>query len=150
MSVLQNVSSLLGGAIFGTGLVVSGMTDPDNVLAFLTLGSTWDPALIFVMGSAVVIATTGYWLCGRRQAPLFAESYHSPQSQQIDSRLASGAVLFGLGWGITGFCPGPALVGLMTLDERAMLFIVAYVVGVLLFDVVVNPRVTATATGIDG
>ena len=147
---MRNISGLIGGIIFGAGLVVSGMTNPEKVLAFLTLGVGWDPALIFVMGSAVVLATLGYWLVGKRAAPLFDGEFHLPTSTDIDTRLLSGAALFGVGWGFTGFCPGPALVGLMTLDERAMLFIVAYIVGVVIFEKLLNPSVTRAVPAGDG
>ena len=147
---MRNISGLIGGIIFGAGLVVSGMTNPEKVLAFLTLGAGWDPALIFVMGSAVVLATLGYWLVGMRAAPLFDGEFHLPTSTDIDTRLLSGAALFGVGWGFTGFCPGPALVGLMTLDERAMLFIVAYIVGVVIFEKLLNPSLTRAVPAGDG
>ena len=140
MRGLGNVSALVGGIIFGAGLVVSGMTDPEKVLAFLTLGDDWDPALIFVMGSAVVVATIGFWLVGKRATPLFDTEFHAPASSTLDGPLLGGAVLFGVGWGVSGFCPGPALVGVMTLDQRALLFIVAYGVGVALFEILVIPR----------
>ncbi len=130
----RNLSSLLGGVIFGTGLVVSGMTNPEKVLAFLTLGSSWDPVLIVVMGSAVAVATTGYWLIGKRAAPLFDETFRVPSKTVIDGRLMAGCSLFGIGWGFSGFCPGPALVAFMTFDQRAVLFVLAYGVGVYLHD----------------
>jgi uncharacterized membrane protein YedE/YeeE len=144
LSGLSNVSALLGGGIFGAGLVVSGMTDPQKVLAFLTLNSGWDPALIFVMGSAVIVATIGYWLVNKRAAPLFDSEFYAPASNMLDRPLLGGAALFGVGWGVAGFCPGPALVGLMTLDRRALLFIVAYAVGVVIFDKLVSPMLNAT------
>ena len=100
----------------------------------------WDPALIFVMGSAVVVATIGFWLGGKRATPLFDTEFHAPASSTLDGPLLGGAVLFGVGWGVSGFCPGPALVGVMTLDQRALLFIVAYGVGVALFEILVSPR----------
>ena len=148
--MMRNIAGLIGGIIFGAGLVVSGMTNPEKVLAFLTLGPAWDPALIFVMGSAVVLATFGYWLVGKRSAPLFDGEFHLPTSTLIDKRLLSGAALFGVGWGFTGFCPGPALVGVMTLDQRALLFIVAYVVGVAIFEKVMNPPAVQAVPAGDG
>ena len=148
--MMKNLSALLGGTIFGAGLVISGMTNPEKVLAFLTLGSGWDPALIFVMGSAVILAAVGYWLVGQRGAPLFDTDFHLPSATAIDRRLLGGAALFGIGWGITGFCPGPALVGLMTLDERAFVFIGAYVVGVVLFEKLMNPPVSEALPAGDG
>ncbi|MEQ8692655.1 MAG: YeeE/YedE family protein [Pseudomonadales bacterium] len=130
----KNLSAMLGGTIFGAGLVVSGMTNPEKVLAFLRVGPGWDPALLFVLGGAVVVATAGYWLVTRRPTPLFDKSFHTPASTAIDQPLIVGGVLFGLGWGIAGFCPGPALVGLMTFDPRAAVFMAAFVIGALLYE----------------
>lgn len=131
---MKNFSALLAGILFGGGLVVAGMTDPLKVLAFLTLGAGWDPTLIFVMGSAVVVTFLGYRLAGTRTAPLFDTQFHTPSSPVIDKRLLGGAAMFGVGWGLAGFCPGPALVGLMALDARAAVFIAACVAGVLLYE----------------
>ena len=131
---MNNVSGLLAGILFGAGLVLAGMTDPFKVLAFLTLNDQWDPTLIFVLGSAVVVTFVGYRLVGSRTAPLFDSEFHAPTSTLIDKRLIGGAAVFGVGWGIAGFCPGPALVGLMTLDPRAAIFLVAFVAGVLVYE----------------
>ncbi len=131
---MKNFSALSAGILFGGGLVVAGMTDPLKVLAFLTLGAGWNPTLIFVLGSAVVVTFLGYRLAGTRTAPLFDTQFHTPASTVIDKRLLGGAAIFGAGWGLAGFCPGPALVGLMTLDARAAVFIAAYVAGVLLYE----------------
>ncbi len=130
----RNLSSLFGGLIFGVGLVVSGMTNPEKVLAFLTLGSSWEPALIIVMGSAVAVATVGYWVIGKRAAPIFDVTFRVPTKTVIDGRLLAGSSLFGIGWGLSGFCPGPALVALMTLDQRGVVFVLAYAAGVVLHD----------------
>lgn len=125
---------LIGGIVFGDGLVVAGMTDPAKVLAYLTLNQNWDPTLIFVLGAAVVFAAVGYRLVGMRTAPLFDDEFHAPTSWLIDRRLLGGSAVFGLGWRIAGFCPGPALVGLMTLDPRAAVFLVAFVAGLLIYE----------------
>ncbi len=108
---MKNLSGFLAGLLFGMGLVVAGMTDPEKVLAFLTVGAQWNPSLIYVLGSAVVTASIGFAWVNRRMAPLFDESFHSPSSFVVDKRLLAGSVLFGLGWGTAGYCPGPALVG---------------------------------------
>lgn len=100
----------LAGLLFGAGLVLSGLADPATVLAFLTLGPDWDPTLIFVMGSALAVAVPGFWLANRRGKPLFGGELPAPPSTQIDARLVGGGVLFGVGWGLSGFCPGPALI----------------------------------------
>ena len=131
---MNNISGLLAGILFGAGLVVAGMTDPAKVLAFLTLNSHWDPTLMFVLGSAVVVTFIGYRLVGVRAAPLFDADFHAPESTAIDKRLIGGAAVFGLGWGLAGFCPGPALVGVMTLDPRAAVFLAAFVAGVLIYE----------------
>lgn len=131
---MKNISALIAGILFGAGLVVAGMTNPDVVLAFLTLNENWDSTLMFVLGAAVIVAAVGYQLVGKRSSPLFDADFHAPTSTLIDRRLIGGAVLFGLGWGLAGFCPGPALVGVMTLDPRAAVFLVAFVVGMVLFE----------------
>jgi len=131
---MNNFSGLLAGILFGAGLVIAGMTDPAKVLAFLTLNAAWDPTLMFVLGAAVVVTFIGYRLIGARRAPLFDDEFHAPASSIIDRRLIGGSAIFGLGWGLAGFCPGPALVGLMTLDPRAAVFLVAFVAGVLIYE----------------
>lgn len=136
---MQAVAGLLGGVIFGFGLVLSGMTDPSKVLAFLTLNAHWDPALIFVMGSAVAVGVVGFYLVGRRSSPLWDTQFQAPARFGIDSRLLGGASLFGLGWGISGFCPGPAIVGFFTLDLRALIFLLAFVVGLEIFERLLAP-----------
>jgi uncharacterized membrane protein YedE/YeeE len=131
---VKNLAGLIGGMLFGAGLVIGGMTDPAKVLAFLTIGPDWDATLIFVLGAAVVVTTAGYWLVGKRAAPLFDADFHAPTSQLIDARLIGGAAIFGVGWGITGYCPGPALVGVMTFDPRAAIFLMAFVVGLSIYE----------------
>ena len=131
---MKNLSALIAGVLFGAGLVVAGMTNPEVVLAFLTLDANWDSTLLFVLGAAVIVATIGYRLVGGRSAPLFDEEFHAPSSTLIDQRLLGGAAIFGLGWGLSGFCPGPALVGLMTLDPRAAVFLGAFVAGLLVYE----------------
>ena len=143
---MKDIAALIGGVIFGAGLVVSGMTNPDKVLAFLTLGAGWDVSLIFVMGSALIVAAIGYRLFARRAAPLFEGDFSMPTNTAVDKPLLGGAALFGVGWGVAGFCPGPALVGLLTLDLRAVVFVIAYVGGVLLYEKFTTLDVTPQAT----
>jgi uncharacterized membrane protein YedE/YeeE len=128
------IAALFAGILFGAGLVVSGMTEPANVIRFLNLAPGWSPALMLVMGSALVTAGIGYRLAGRRHRPLFDEDFHAPVSTVIDQRLIIGAILFGIGWGVAGFCPGPAIVGAFALDERALIFIAAYLAGTVGFE----------------
>jgi uncharacterized membrane protein YedE/YeeE len=146
---MQPVAALLAGVVFGFGLVLSGMTEPGNVIAFLNLAPGWSPALMVVMVAALVVTAIGYRLAGARSAPLFDADFHAPASTQIDRRLLVGAALFGLGWGIAGYCPGPAIVGAFTFDTRALLFIGAYVAGMLLFEWW-DTRVRARAASADG
>ena len=106
MSLVVNLAL---GLLFGIGLVVSGMSDPSKVLNFLDLFGTWDPSLAFVMGGAVITAFFGYRLVLKREKPVAAASFHLPASNAIDSRILIGPAIFGIGWGLGGFCPGPAL-----------------------------------------
>jgi len=106
MSFMVNLAL---GLLFGIGLVVSGMSDPAKVLNFLDLFGTWDPSLAFVMGGAVITAFAGYRIVFRRPKPLAGASFHVPNSSAIDRRIIVGPAIFGIGWGLGGFCPGPAL-----------------------------------------
>lgn len=109
---MRHVSALLMGLIFGVGLAWSGMTDPMKVLAFLDLAGAWDPTLAFVMGGALLVNLPLFWLTRKRGRPLFEERFALPTRQDLDPRLIGGSALFGIGWGIGGFCPGPALASL--------------------------------------
>lgn len=131
---MKPLAALVAGVIFGVGLVLSGMTEPGNVIAFLNLSPNWSPALLFVMGSALVVTGIGYRLGGRRSAPLFDTTFYQPTANRIDRRLMIGSGLFGIGWGVAGYCPGPAIVGAFLLDSRALLFVAAYIVGTLVFE----------------
>ncbi len=137
---MRALAALLGGLLFGLGLTVSGMTDPANVLAFLTLGAGWNGALVVVMGSAVVVTAVGYALTLRRDSPQFADRFEVPAPAAIDARLISGAVSFGLGWGLAGYCPGPALVGVFVLDARALVFFIFFQARLLLFQLFQRQR----------
>jgi len=128
------LAALLAGAVFGTGLSISGMSDPDVVLAFLTLAPGWNPALLLVMAGAVTVTAVGYRVLRHRGAPLFDAQFHPPAIADIDAKLLLGAVVFGIGWGLAGYCPGPAIVGAFSLDPRALIFVPAFVVGMLAFD----------------
>ncbi|MGI9324291.1 MAG: DUF6691 family protein [Pseudomonadales bacterium] len=133
---MKALFALLAGTLFGLGLAISGMANPSNVIAFLNLSPDWQPALMFVMGSALLVTFLGYRLLGQRHAPLFDERFHTPSNTHIDIRLLSGSALFGVGWGLSGYCPGPAIVGAWTLDERALMFLGAFLLGNLIFDLI--------------
>jgi len=126
MPVLVN---FLIGLLFGIGLVVSGMADPAKVLNFLDLFGTWDPSLAFVMGGAVLVAFVGYRLVLQRPAPLLADRFHLPPARDIDARLLTGASVFGIGWGLGGFCPGPALTALSLGAAGTLVFVPAMFAG---------------------
>ncbi len=123
----------LAGVLFGAGLVISGMADPARVLGFLTLAPGWDPTLAFVMAGALAVALPGYALLHRRGRPLLASGF-SPRVSGIDGRLLLGAALFGLGWGLQGYCPGPAVVAAGLAQWPALVFLPAMVAGAWVAD----------------
>jgi uncharacterized membrane protein YedE/YeeE len=125
------LASFACGLIFGAGLLISGMTEPEKVLGFLDIFGAWDATLAFVMAGAVAISSAGFALARRRGAPLFALSFLWPTRRDIDAPLVMGAVVFGVGWGLVGICPGPALVNLAGLSLPIVVFVVAMVVGML-------------------
>jgi uncharacterized protein len=133
---MQRSTSLLAGLLFGAGLAVSGMIDPARVRDFLDLFGDWDPTLAFVMGGATVPMAIAWRVKSRMQAPLAADSFHLPETRQIDHKLATGAVLFGVGWGISGLCPGPALADLAIAPIPALIFVAAMVAGMGLHRVI--------------
>lgn len=119
----------LTGLVFGTGIALSGMMNPAKVLNFFDIAGTWDPSLAFVMGGALIVTAIGYRLVWRRTAPLFGGRFQVPTNSQIDHNLVGGSALFGIGWGIAGFCPGAALPALGTGRWEVVLFIAAVIVG---------------------
>lgn len=123
--------SFLAGLAFGFGLLVSGMSSPDKVLGFLDVAGAWDPSLAFVMGGAVLTAIPLFRLAGKRQQPVAGGAYDQPESRIINPRLLAGAVLFGLGWGLAGICPGPALVDLVLAPAKTVPFVLAMVGGIM-------------------
>jgi len=129
-------AALLAGALFGLGLAVSGMTDPQRILGFLDVFGDFNPALLFVLGGAVMTTMLLFRFVLRRPAPVFARRFHLSDVRSIDARLLTGAALFGIGWGLAGYCPGPALVGLGVLSPEALWFVPAMLVGMLLHKVV--------------
>lgn len=128
MIILVN---LIAGLLFGFGLLLSGMANPAKVLNFLDIAGHWDPSLAFVMGGAVLVTTIGYRIVFRRAKPVLDESFHLPTAQQIDGKLILGAAIFGVGWGLVGLCPGPALVSLLLAAPAIFVFVPAMVIGVV-------------------
>jgi uncharacterized membrane protein YedE/YeeE len=127
------MTALLSGLIFGLGLIVSGMADPGKVLGFLDLSGSWDPSLALVMGGAVAVGLLAFALARRRSATLLGEALRLPNSREIDRRLVLGSTLFGIGWGIAGFCPGPALASLGSGNPKAVLFVLGMLAGMAIF-----------------
>ena len=125
------LASFVCGLIFGAGLLISGMNQPEKVLGFLDLFGAWDATLAFVMAGAVAVSAIGFALARRRAAPLFAAKFSWPERRDIDTPLVAGAILFGIGWGLVGICPGPALVNLAGLSLPIVVFVAAMVIGML-------------------
>lgn len=132
--------ALLAGIVFGGGLALSDMVNPARVLAFLDLFGAWDPTLAFVMGGAVIASAAGYLVSRRMRAPLFDRSFFLPENRVLDARLFSGATLFGIGWGLVGFCPGPAIAGLVFGLWQPWLFVAAMLAGMVLHRIATAER----------
>ena len=128
---MRIVASLLVGLIFGLGLVISGMTNPAKVQNFLDILGTWDPSLIFVMGGAILIAMPGFFLAKKMDKPLLATEFKLPTKMDIDEKLLIGSGLFGMGWGLGGFCPGPAITALSTGVLGVAAFTIAMMFGMM-------------------
>src|SRR6201999_592944 len=135
------------GLVFGLGLLISGMTEPEKVLGFLDFFGAWDATLAFVMAGAVSVAGAGWALARRRSAPLFAAKFSWPSRSDIDAPLVAGSVLFGIGWGLSGICPGPALVNLAGLAAPMIVFVAAMVLGMLGYELWQRRKVADETTG---
>ena len=127
--MVRNLVNVAAGLIFGVGLLISGMANPAKVQNFLDLAGSFDPSLIFVMGGALVVTFAGYRLVLRRQRPLLTDGFLLPTLKDVDLRLVVGASLFGIGWGLSGFCPGPAIVSLPLLAKGTLIFIPCMLAG---------------------
>lgn len=123
------ISQYAIGVLFGWGLIISGMTNPVKIQNFLDLTGLWDPSLIFVMGGAVIVGLAGFYLAGKRSAAFFGGVWHIPTRRDISKPLVIGSFIFGAGWGIAGFCPGPAIVALGSGHLKALVFIIAMLAG---------------------
>jgi uncharacterized membrane protein YedE/YeeE len=148
------VSAFASGLLFGLGLIVSQMVNPAKVLGFLDIFGAWDPSLALVMGGAVAVSSLGYFGAKRRGVPVLAPRLEIPTRRDLDPRLIGGAALFGIGWGLVGLCPGPALVGLTFGPWQVFVFVAAMIVGMAVFRLVPAdwPQVTLRreATRVDG
>lgn len=124
------------GLVFGLGLIVSGMANPAKVLGFLDIAGSWDLSLAFVMGGAVVVTALGFALLRRRRVSLSGEPLHWPTATRVDPRLALGSLAFGAGWGLAGFCPGPALVAAAAGVPQALIFVAAMIAGMAIYSAI--------------
>jgi uncharacterized membrane protein YedE/YeeE len=127
-------TALLAGLLFGLGLIISGMGNPAKVLGFLDIAGAWDPSLMLVMAGAIAVAAIAFALAKRRALSVLGSPMRLPAADKLDRRLAGGAILFGIGWGVAGFCPGPALLGIGIGLPQAMVFAGAMVAGMWLFE----------------
>ncbi|MDA7755285.1 YeeE/YedE family protein [Pseudomonadales bacterium] len=137
---MAGIVAVVTGLLFGAGLAASGMTNPEKVQGFLDLTGVWDPSLMFVMGGAVVVTLISFRFILKLSRPVFSEQFHMPSSTAIDTRLIIGAALFGTGWGLVGYCPGPALAAIAYLNSDVMIFLVAMFVGAFLGQELLKPR----------
>ncbi|WP_338467439.1 YeeE/YedE family protein [Novosphingobium sp. ZN18A2] len=142
---MRNLTIFAAGLVFGLGLVLSGMTSPARVMGFLDVTGAWDPSLAFVMGGAVLTATPIFFMARQRRRPVLGEAFDTPATNRIDGRLLGGAALFGIGWGLTGICPGPALVDLAVAPLAIAGFVAAMVAGILFSARVLRPFLDATS-----
>jgi len=132
----RTVSALLAGFLFGLGLILSEMVNPKRVQGFLDITGSWDPTLAFVMGGALVVTSIGYKLIFARGRPMFESIFSVPTNRIIDKRLVLGGVLFGAGWGLSGLCPGPAVVALSTFNMDVVVFVISMIIGMKTFELV--------------
>jgi len=132
---VQLVMAMLSGLVFGLGLIVSGMTDPSKVIGFLDLGGKWDPSLAFVMGGAILVGIFAFRYAATRQQAILGGGMSPAPARSIDRRLVFGALVFGVGWGLAGYCPGPAVASLATGGSKPLIFTLAMLAGMGIFEI---------------
>jgi hypothetical protein len=131
---MNAVSAFAVGLLFGIGLIISGMTDPSKIIGFLDVAGAWDPSLAFVMGGAVLVGFIAFRFARRRTASLLGGAMHLPTARQIDRPLILGSLAFGVGWGLAGYCPGPAIVAFGSGQDKAVVLLVAMIAGMALYE----------------
>lgn len=132
---MQRVFEFILGLLFGLALIVSGMGNPGKVLGFLDLAGNWDPSLAFVMGGAILVGVVAFQVARKRTQTFLGGALKLPTSKDIDKRLVVGSLTFGVGWGLAGYCPGPALVSLGSGQPKALIFVVAMVAGMGIYEI---------------
>jgi uncharacterized protein len=138
-------TAFVAGLVFGLGLVVSGMANPAKVLGFLDVAGAWDPSLALVMAGSIAVGSVGFALAARRSVSLLGAPMRLPDTRHIDRRLVIGSLLFGIGWGIAGFCPGPGLVALGMGEAKAAVFVAAMLLGMGIFELAERRKQAALA-----
>lgn len=133
---MQRISEFLIGLVFGLGLLISGMTDPGKVIGFLDVMGAWDPSLALVMCGAIAVGFVGFAVAKKRATYFFGGALTFPEQTQIDKRLIIGNLLFGAGWGVAGFCPGPALVTFASGQDKAAVFVISMLLGMAIFEII--------------
>lgn len=133
------LSALLAGAIFGLGLALSGMVDPNKVIGFLDISGNWDPSLMFVLGGGVITTTIAYRFIFAQGKPMFESDFKLPSVLKIDGRLLFGSVLFGVGWGLIGYCPGPAIASIGFRPDEPLIVVISMLAGMLLYRAISRP-----------
>ncbi|MDX6380577.1 MAG: uncharacterized protein QOI57_1601 [Rubrobacteraceae bacterium] len=131
--MLRMLVTLLSGTLFGLGLAISGMVNPAKVIGFLDIAGDWDPTLAFVMGGALLVTVPAFRLILKRESPVLADDFELPTKKDLDARLLGGSALFGVGWGLSGFCPGPAVTALATGLMPVFAFVAAMIVGMAVY-----------------
>jgi uncharacterized membrane protein YedE/YeeE len=135
---MNRISEFMVGLLFGLGLILSGMTDPGKVLGFLDLAGAWDPSLALVMGGAIAVGVFAFAVAKTRTTAVLGGALHLPTSSQIDRKLIVGSLMFGAGWGLAGFCPGPALVSFASGQTKAAVFVLAMLFGMVVFELLMR------------
>jgi uncharacterized membrane protein YedE/YeeE len=137
---MYTISSFVAGLVFGIGLIVSGLVNPAKVIGFLDITGSWDPSLALVMAGAIAVGLPTFFVAGKRAVTLLGTPMKLPNARQIDRRLVLGSLAFGIGWGLAGFCPGPALVALGAGQVKSLVFVAAMLAGMLAFEVAQRAR----------
>ena len=150
MTRMRNAAAFATGALFAVGLAISGMTKPSKVAGFLDITAAWDASLAFVMVGAIAVHLALYRIISRRSSPLFDAKFHLPTRKDIDTRIVLGAALFGVGWGLGGFCPGPGLVAAGAGSPNALVFVAGMTIGMVIENVVARASARSQAHGDPG
>lgn len=144
---MPTITAFIAGLLFGSGLILSGMSNPAKVLAFLDLAGRWDPSLLFVMLGAILVAAVAFRAGGERARTVFGATIHLPGARHVDTRLIIGSAVFGVGWGLVGYCPGPALTSLGVGGWPTLLFVAAMIAGMAVFEVSERVKAWRTSRG---